>query len=32
VKGRSGALYKKAMSEADEAAILRAWRFDPDDV
>jgi ribonuclease HI len=32
VKGRSGALYKKAMSEADEAAILRAWRFEPGDV
>ena len=32
VRGRSGALYKKAMSAADEAAILRAWRFEPDDV
>lgn len=32
VKGRSGALYKKAMSAADEAAILRGWQFDPGDV
>ena len=32
VKGRSGALYKKAMSAAEEAAILRAWQFDPGDV
>jgi ribonuclease HI len=32
VKGRSGALYKKAMSQAEEVAILRAWRFDPGDV
>jgi ribonuclease HI len=29
VKGRSGARFKKAMSEADEAAILRDWRIDP---
>lgn len=32
VKGRSGALYKKAMSASDEAAILRGWQFDPGDV
>lgn len=32
VKGRSGALYKKAMDEADEAAILRGWRFTPEDL
>jgi ribonuclease HI len=32
VKGRSGALFKKAMSASDEAAILRAWRFEPGDV
>lgn len=32
VKGRSGALYKKATSAADEVAILRAWRFEPGDV
>lgn len=32
VKGRSGARYKKAMSAAEEAAILRAWQFDPGDV
>lgn len=32
VKGRSGALFKKATSAADQAAILRAWRFNPDDV
>jgi ribonuclease HI len=32
VKGRSGALFKKAASAADEAAILRAWRFSPDDM
>jgi len=30
VKGRAGARFKKAMSEADEAAILRDWRIDPD--
>ena len=29
VKGRSGALFKKATSAADEAAILRSWRIDP---
>ena len=32
VKGRSGARFKKASSPADEAAILGAWRFKPDDV
>ena len=32
VKGRSGALYKKAVSESDEVAILRAWRLDPGDL
>jgi ribonuclease HI len=32
VKGRSGALYKKATSAADQEAILRAWRFSPDDI
>jgi ribonuclease HI len=32
VKGRSGARFKKAMTEADQAAILRSWRFDPGDV
>jgi ribonuclease HI len=32
VKGRSGARFKKAASPADEAAILRAWQFDPGDV
>ncbi|MEZ5421170.1 MAG: hypothetical protein R2708_28055 [Vicinamibacterales bacterium] len=29
VKGRSGARFKKATSDADQAAILRAWGFDP---
>jgi ribonuclease HI len=32
VKGRSGALFKKAASAADQDAILRAWRFKPEDV
>lgn len=32
VKGRPGALFKKATSAADQAAILRAWRFNADDV
>jgi ribonuclease HI len=32
VKGRSGARFKKATSAAEQAVILRAWRFDPDDV
>lgn len=30
VKGRSGARFKKATSAADEVAILRSWRVDPD--
>ena len=29
VKGRTGARFKKAMTEADEAAILRGWDIDP---
>jgi ribonuclease HI len=29
VKGRAGARFKKAMSQGDEAAILREWRIDP---
>jgi ribonuclease HI len=29
VKGRSGARFKKATSEADELAIWREWRIDP---
>jgi len=28
VKGRAGARYKKALSPADEAAILREWRIE----
>src|SRR4051812_2687250 len=28
VKGRAGARFKKAMTEADEAAILREWRIE----
>jgi ribonuclease HI len=32
VKGRSGARFKKAMSAADEAAILRAWGCEPGDL
>ncbi len=32
VKGRSGALFKKATSASDQDAILRAWRFNPGDV
>jgi len=32
VKGRSNARFKKAMSAADQAAILRSWHFDPDSV
>lgn len=32
VKGRSGARFKKAVSKADEAAILRGWHFEPGDV
>lgn len=30
VKGRSGARFKKAISAADEAAILRTWQVKPD--
>ncbi len=29
VKGRSGARFKKAMSEAEQGEILRSWRVDP---
>ncbi len=29
VKGRSGARFKKATSDVDQAAILRTWGFDP---
>jgi len=29
VKGRSGARFKKAASDVDQAAILRSWGFDP---
>jgi ribonuclease HI len=32
VKGRSGARFKKAMSPADEEAILRSWGFSADDI
>jgi ribonuclease HI len=32
VKGRPGARFKKAMSAADEAAILRQWGFAPEDL
>ena len=32
VKGRSGARFKKAMSAADEAAILRGWGFSVGDL
>jgi ribonuclease HI len=32
VRGRSGALFKKATSPADEVAILRNWRIDPSDL
>jgi len=32
VKGRSGARFKKAMSPAEEEAILRSWGFSADDV
>jgi len=28
VKGRAGARFKKAMTQSDEAAILREWRID----
>lgn len=29
VRGQSGARFKKAMSRADEVAILRSWHIDP---
>jgi hypothetical protein len=29
VKGRAGAKFKKALSAADEATILRGWGVDP---
>jgi len=32
VKGRSGARFKKATSAADQAEILRSWRFKGDEV
>lgn len=32
VKGQSGAKFKKAMSEAEELEILRAWGIDPKQV
>jgi ribonuclease HI len=32
VKGRSGARFKKATSAAEQDAILRGWRFRPEDV
>jgi len=32
VKGRPGARYKKAMTPAEEEAILHSWGFSPDDV
>ncbi len=32
VKGRSGAKFKKSVSAADEAAILRSWNVDPKDL
>jgi ribonuclease HI len=32
VKGRSGARFKKAMSPADEEAILRSWGFSANDL
>lgn len=32
VKGRSGAKFKKAMSEAEEKAILAAWGYKPTDL
>lgn len=32
VKGRSGARFKKAMNAADEVAILRDWKIDPNSV
>lgn len=32
VKGRSGALFKKATSAAEEQAILRGWRINPEEL
>jgi ribonuclease HI len=32
VKGRSGARFKKALSPSEEAEILRAWGFNPEDL
>jgi len=32
VKGRAGAKFKKAMSPADETAILRGWGVDPGEI
>jgi ribonuclease HI len=32
VKGRPGARFKKAMSQGDEAGILREWRIKPDGI
>lgn len=32
VNGRSGALFKKAMSPSEEADILRGWRCSPEDL
>ena len=32
VNGRAGARFKKAMSPDDQAAVLRAWGFQPGDV
>jgi len=32
VKGQSGARFKKAMSDTEQAAILRSWGFGPEDV
>ena len=31
-KGRSGALFKKAASQSDEATVLRKWGFGPEDL
>jgi ribonuclease HI len=32
VKGRAGAKFKKALSAADEQAILRSWHIDPSEL
>ncbi len=32
VQGRSGARFKKAMSQSEEAEILRSWGFSPSDL